>query len=84
MGLGTNIKIVGQPWLSDAQNPYVTSSSPSFGNHTVSNLMCVSNRMWDEEVIRDLFNERDQQCILNTVLNEAETEDCLYWSKENT
>lgn len=81
---GDRIDICGQPWLADEQNPYITSQSPSFENNKVSSLMCVNSRSWDVEVIRDLFNVRDQQCILNTPLVGRLVEDRAYWRLENS
>lgn len=84
VGLGTNIKIVGQPWLPDDQNSYVTSISPALCDNTVSNLLSLDSKTWDEDILRDLFNDRDQQCIRSIKLNEEEGEDILYWCKENS
>lgn len=81
VGLGNHIKIVGKPWLLDEANPYITSSSPAFGDHTVSSLLCADNRNWDENTISDLFNARDQSCIRSICLPETDREDDLYWGK---
>lgn len=75
---------MGQPWLANDHNPFVTTISPALNGHTVSSLMCKDRREWDEEVLTDLFNDRDQQCIRSIVLSESDNEDCLYWSKEST
>ncbi|XP_074347310.1 uncharacterized protein LOC141686155 [Apium graveolens] len=37
---------------------------------------------WDEEILRDLFNARDQQCIKKVELGELDMEDGVYWSQE--
>lgn len=50
--------------------------------NNVSSLMCEDRREWDEEILRDLFNDRDQRCIRNITIGESG--DCLYWSKEST
>ncbi|XP_074322710.1 uncharacterized protein LOC141659683 [Apium graveolens] len=36
------------------------------------------------EIIRDMFTERDQNCILNMQVEEGLDRDVVYWSKENT
>lgn len=82
---GDKINIKGQPWLN-AEDPYVSTDSPSFELNKINSLMKENNgensRDWDMEIILDLFNERDQGCILNTRLNTRITEDRIYWSKE--
>lgn len=70
VGSGEAISITNQPWLAEDDNPYITSTSQTFENNN--------------EVIRDLFNERDQQCILRVSLNNTREEDRIYWRKENS
>lgn len=62
---GDNINIKNQPWL-DAEDLYVSIESPSFELNKINSLMKVNSREWDMKIILDLFNERDQSCILNT------------------
>lgn len=81
VGTGEGINIIGQPWLMDDQNPCITSFSETLQQNYVSSLMCVGRREWDEDVLTDLFNERDQRCIRNTIIGAAE--DQLYWGEEN-
>lgn len=83
IGSGSNINITNQPWLHDEVNPYISSTSPSFEDNSVDALMVPNERRWDEDIIRDLFNERDQQCILNTPIRQSQAEDKLFWCKEN-
>lgn len=79
---GDKIGIQNQPWLENDDNPYITSVSQAFDSNMVSSLMKVNQRGWDEEIIRDLFNERDQQCILNLTIRENLVKDKIYWNKE--
>ncbi|XP_074347377.1 uncharacterized protein LOC141686227 [Apium graveolens] len=39
-------------------------------------------REWDLDIRKDIFNVRDQEAILNTVLNDNGEEDVLYWKHE--
>ncbi|XP_074336955.1 putative mitochondrial protein AtMg00310 [Apium graveolens] len=64
IGSEESVEISGQPWLTDMDNPYVTTVSDSFQNNKVKALMRIDNKVWDHEVITDLFNLRDQKCIL--------------------
>lgn len=65
IGTGESIQILGQPWLTDKVNPFITTASQSIENTTVKSLMCVDKKEWDMEVVCDIFNVRDQNCILN-------------------
>lgn len=84
IGSGEDIKIVGQPWLQDEANPCITTVSQSILNQTVSSLMVVGRREWDTDIVCDIFNEGDTNAIINTRLEEDETQDVLYWKLENT
>lgn len=78
------ININNQRWLDDEDDPYITSESPIFENNTVASLMCSNSRDWEDEIIRDLFNERDQQCILRAFVSNRRAEDKIYWGKESS
>lgn len=82
MGSGNSINIVGQPWLLDPHNPFITSTTPGLSHNKVSSLMSMSHRGWDEDILTDMFNDRDQQCIRNVQLREDAWEDSVYWSRE--
>ena len=58
-------------------NLCITTSSPVIGNNNASSLLCVERKQWDTEVIGDIFNERDQQCILATKLEEGVSQDTV-------
>lgn len=82
IGSGNSVNIIGQPWLFDDNNPFITSSVQGLENRKVSDLMTMEYRAWEEEILRDMFNVRDQQCIRSVPLNENQDEDTLYWGKE--
>lgn len=46
-------------------------------NQTVSPLMVVGRREWDNDIIGDIFNEIDRITISNTRLEEEETHDVI-------
>lgn len=46
--------------------------------------MSMDHRGWDDEIPRDMFNVRDQQCIKSIALTEGNEEDELYWGKEKS
>lgn len=78
IGSGNTINIVGQPWLTDSPNPYLSTESQGLTGNKVSSLMHTEHRSWDIEIIRDMFNVRDQRCILNTYIDQERVEDPLY------
>ncbi|XP_074346913.1 uncharacterized protein LOC141685724 [Apium graveolens] len=82
IGSGNSVNIVGQPWLLDDGNPFITSNVQGLENYKVSALMAMDSRGWDEEILRDMFNVRDQQCIKQIQLVASNNEDVVYWGKE--
>lgn len=84
VGSGEMINILGQPWLLDDHNPFITSDSPALANNKVSSIMSMEHRGWDDEILKDLFNDRDQDCIRSVPLNEDMRQYRIYWSKESS
>lgn len=82
VGAGRSIDILHQPWLMDDSNPYVKSTMQVLEDNKVESLMQVDNRAWDVEVVEDLFNDRDMQCILQVPLSPNRDEDRLFWKEE--
>ena len=82
IGSGNLVNIVGQPWLLDDNNPCITSNAEGLINHKVSAIMAADYRGWDEEILGDMFNTRDQQCIRRIVLSDTLEDDSVYWGKE--
>lgn len=81
---GENINILGQPWLEDAQSPYITSTTQGLEDKKVKSLFCTDRKEWDGDIIRDIFNIRDQEHILKTQLYETNNEDVLFWNLEDS
>lgn len=75
VGSGDSINIVGQAWLLDDQNPFITTCTLSIANEKVSALMETDHRGWDEEILTDIFNERDQNCIRSIQLSDVVEQD---------
>lgn len=67
VGSGKDINVLEQSWLSE-ENPYITSVSPSLVNCKICSIMTMDQSGWDEEILRDLFNKRDQMCIKNIII----------------
>lgn len=64
IGNGATINVVGQPWLIHADNPCVTTISQEIDDVKVSSLFCIDSKVWDVDVITDVFNSRDQHKIV--------------------
>ncbi|XP_019151923.1 PREDICTED: uncharacterized protein LOC109148642 [Ipomoea nil] len=84
IGDGNTVKVWGDPWLPNSQNPFVMTTEMAYFNApTVSSLLCVDEKRWDTELIRDIFYQRDAQLILNLPLSYAYTPDMMYWEGES-
>lgn len=75
---------MGQPWLQEEDNPYITTELQGLDHAKVSVIMRRYGRRWDEDIVADLFNNRDQHCIKKITLTDEVSEDSLYWCKENS
>lgn len=72
-----HMSILKQPWLQDEASPYISSVNQALETNVVASLMKIDIREWDEEVIKDMFNEADQVKILNTRIVSDRNEDVL-------
>lgn len=52
---------------------------PKLENIKVCDLMDVSEKKWDDEVLNDLFNVRDVQLIRNIPLSSRDIDDSWLW-----
>ena len=84
VGNGEKIKVLGQPWLVTGPNPFITTISPVIDEVNVTSLLCTDNKEWDVDVIKDVFNSRDQRSILEVQLDDANEEDELFWHLKTT
>lgn len=70
IGSGYQTKIWGDPWLPDLINPCIESQCyPELQLATVSSLHSATTGTWDVDLIKEYFNERDQQLILSIPLS---------------
>ncbi|XP_074373929.1 uncharacterized protein LOC141714300 [Apium graveolens] len=84
VGSGVNINILNQPWLPDDHHPYVSTVSQTLENKCVNSLMKIGIKEWDLDIIKDVFNNRDQKLISDIDLQESGDKDMLYWKHENS
>lgn len=84
VGDGSSINICGEPWLLDAQYPFVSTHIPWLQDKQVSSLMVPGSCCWDDELIHDIFNERDAELIRKISLNVERTRDTRFWALEKS
>ncbi|XP_074342829.1 putative mitochondrial protein AtMg00310 [Apium graveolens] len=61
IGDGTSTKVWNVPWLPCEENGCVsTDLVPELQNINVQNLMDIDTNTWDNDVLDDLFNDRDR------------------------
>ncbi|XP_060965512.1 uncharacterized protein LOC133034440 [Cannabis sativa] len=82
VGNGSSINVLNEPWLPDHQQPVVISSHPALQQAKVCNIMSMDSSSWDEDILKDLFEERDQRLIRQIPLNINHTSDSLCWFNE--
>ncbi|XP_060966250.1 uncharacterized mitochondrial protein AtMg00310-like [Cannabis sativa] len=68
VGNGASIDVLNEPWLPDQHNPFVSSSHPALHQAKVNNLLTMDMSSWDIELLKDLFEERDHDLILQIPL----------------
>ncbi|XP_074353727.1 uncharacterized protein LOC141692676 [Apium graveolens] len=79
---GENINVMGQPWLNDEVNPFVETNHQGLKGHKIFSLFCLDREVCDGDVIRDMFNERDQECIFNTHVEDSIIEMWFFGEKK--
>ena len=81
IGDGTSTKVWKVPWLPCAGNGYVsTNLVPELQNINVQNLMDIDKtNTWDNDVLDDLFNDRDRQLIPRVPISFRRRCDAWFW-----
>ena len=81
LGTGDLISITEDPWLPDVENPFIQTIHPAIQNAKVSSLMVSGENKWDEDLLEDIFDERDINLILSIPL-QNNSPDSWYWKYE--
>lgn len=83
IGDGNSITVLGEPWLPDTTDPFVRSDNQALQQEMVCNLMKVGETTgWDEDVLKDVMNDRDRELIIQIPLSANQQSDRLVWSNE--
>lgn len=79
IGDGRSIAVTAQPWLTEVENPYIVTQNAALQEMMVHQLFRANSRAWDEDIIEDLFVERDRTAITDIVLSGNQYADTRYW-----
>lgn len=83
MGTWESTSILGDPCLPTDVNMYVSTMGTMLENRKVSNLFRMDVKEWDEDLVRDVFNDKDANIILGIPLTRSSgLNDSWYWGKE--
>uniref|UniRef100_A0A803PWY6 Uncharacterized protein n=1 Tax=Cannabis sativa TaxID=3483 RepID=A0A803PWY6_CANSA len=74
-------KVGWDTWLPDKENLFVVSDHSTLANQKVSSLMKIGESSWDEEVLKDIFVERDVKLILSIPLFPSMSDDIWQWNE---
>lgn len=73
---GVTINVWNVRWLSDLENGFLTPKIPIQLQHiTVASLMDTNRTLWDYDVLRDIYNNRDIGLIKRISIPAAEKND---------
>lgn len=80
VGNGTSIRVWDDAWLPGNGSHFVpTPRSTSDPELRVSDLIDFEGQRWNEEVLREVFVEDEQQLVLDLPLSPSWPRDLLYW-----
>ncbi|CAH9089844.1 unnamed protein product [Cuscuta epithymum] len=81
VGNGKSINIWDDPWLPDQANPMVTTAS-GLSQATVAMLLDESGNAWDEDILTDIFVDRDASLIRGILVSFRQVPDVRQWRWE--
>ncbi|XP_062104476.1 uncharacterized protein LOC133815682 [Humulus lupulus] len=64
VGFGSSIDILGQPWLPHMENPFITTPNGDLHGFKVNSLFKVDAVEWDEDIVEDMFVQRDKYSFI--------------------
>ena len=73
-----------EPWLPDDDNPWIQPPRPpGLEDASVHSLFITGERIWDMDILVDIFNERDRNLILRIPISPNNVVDRLYWKYDS-
>lgn len=77
---GQQTEIWKVPWLPDVENGCLTTPMPEYlAGSKVCNLMQLDNKEWDDEILKDVCNERDRKLIKKVPFLRRNEDDTCFW-----
>ncbi|KAL8115417.1 hypothetical protein AgCh_022054 [Apium graveolens] len=84
IGDGLSKKVWRVPWLPNSENGFITTEMHEEWEHVlVNHLFDETGTRWDEDILYDLFNERDRRLIMQIPLSLRNTGDRWTWMFED-
>ena len=81
VGDGNSIKIWGDKWIDSTSSGMIQSPVQLLGeNAKVRELIDVSTKWWDYELIREVFPKDEAKCICNMVVSPLGQKDQIVWA----
>ncbi|XP_062094300.1 uncharacterized protein LOC133800357 [Humulus lupulus] len=84
IGNGSQTIITRDPWLPCVVNPRISTTHPALAEEKVEALMITGRVAWDDDLVRDLFNQRDANLILGIPLHSSRQVDAWFWAFESS
>ncbi|XP_062100071.1 uncharacterized protein LOC133805941 [Humulus lupulus] len=82
IGSGETVSILSDPWLPDIANSFIQTTHPALNDKKVSQLMVRGSNMWDNDILLDIFSDRDINLITTIPINEEDA-DAWYWKLDH-
>jgi hypothetical protein len=83
IGSGFNIPIISEPWIGEGSSiPHVGPDMLALQSYSVGHLMDHNAKVWNEQLVRQLFATETANNILNTPLHQQVHTDKLIWKAE--
>lgn len=80
IGYGQQTKIWKVPWLPCEENGFMTiDMPPELERSKVCSLMEIGRQQWDEDVLKDVCNDRDRKLIRRIPLTSRGGDDRWFW-----
>ena len=84
IGDGSSTKIWKVPWLLCPENGFLTTEMPDeLKDATVSGLMDETRGGWDDDILYDIFNDRDTELIRRIPVSNRRRIDIWYWLNDD-
>ena len=85
IGNGEQTSVWHVPWLPGNNDGFLTTVMPhELEQIQVVNLMETGSKRWDDELLRDIFNDNDVQLIKSIPIPAHNKQDSWFWNLENS